>query len=467
MLFRFKSARLFHFLVNMMSIAKPIFIRDVTSRMLRFAVRFGLCASFFTGLAHAVNSLEGGPGVNQLNFQTPVTAIARDIYALHTLMLIICGVIFIGVFGVMFYSIVMHRKSKGHTAANFHESTTVEIIWTAIPLLIIMLMALPATRTIIAMKSTQNPDITVKVTGYQWKWGYDYIEGAGKGIHFISTLSSPRNPRLASDPTGRTLSDTYLQEVDNPLVVPVNQKIRIITTAADVIHSWYVPAFAVKQDAFPGIVRDTWFKAEKIGTYRGFCAELCGRDHAFMPVVVKVVSAEDYAAWVKAQPGAQAGTSSIQAAAQTKAIASTETKASLSSETIKTPTEASLSASTTLAAQPAHSSETLELVKQRGQRVYEAQCSVCHRAKGEGFGPFPAIDGSPVSTGPIENHIDIVLKGRGQMPPWGHRLSDQDVAAVITYQRNAWTHKTNEIVNTEQVAARRHNRKSRSSASAQ
>jgi cytochrome c oxidase subunit 2 len=435
-----------------MQIIGQAFIKHLARPLFHFALRFGVFLGLLASAsAYAVNDMQGGPAVNQLNFQTPVTAIARDIYALHTMMLIICSVIFIGVFGVMLYSIVVHRKSKGHTAANFHESTTVEIIWTAIPFLIILLMALPATRTIIAMKNTHDADITVKVTGYQWKWGYDYIEGPGKGIHFISTLSSPRDPRLASDPTGRTLSDTHLQEVDHPLVVPVNQKIRIITTAADVIHSWYVPAFAVKQDAFPGLTRDTWFKAEKIGTYRGFCAELCGKDHAYMPVVVKVVSEQDYAAWVKAQSQKSSRAPSSPSPKQL----TVDTQSAPSLKTTEVANNASLPGSTDSATQPVDTQYTLEQIKQRGQRVYAAQCAVCHRANGEGFGPFPAIDGSPVSMGPIQNHIDIVLKGRGQMPPWGHRLSDEDVAAVITYQRNAWKHRTNDMVDSKQVAARR------------
>jgi cytochrome c oxidase subunit 2 len=223
----------------------------------------------FAGAAHAIGDSPGGPRVNEINLQPPVTRIAEELYSLHTFMLILCTVIFIGVFGVMFYSMFAHRKSKGYKAAHFHESTTVEIIWTIVPFIIVVLMALPATKTVVAMKDTTNADVTVKVTGYQWKWAYDYVKGPGEGISFLSTLTTPRSQVDGRAPK----TDTYLQEVDNPLVVPVNKKIRIITTANDVVHSWYVPAFGVKQDAIPGFVRDTWFKAEKIGTFRGFCTE--------------------------------------------------------------------------------------------------------------------------------------------------------------------------------------------------
>jgi len=247
----------------------------------------------------AVVDSQGGPAVRELNLQQPVTQIAREIYSIHNLMLFICLAIFIAVFGVMFYSILKHRKSLGHKAATFHESTAVEIAWTVVPFLIVIGMALPATKTVVAMKDTSNADLTIKATGMQWKWGYDYLKGEGEGIAFLSNLATPRSqvgsPGVA--PT-ESRSDNYLLEVDNPVVVPVNKKIRIITTANDVIHSWTIPAFGVKQDAVPGFVRDTWFKAEKIGTYRGQCVELCGKEHAFMPIVVNVVSEDDYKKWV-------------------------------------------------------------------------------------------------------------------------------------------------------------------------
>lgn len=263
----------------------------------------------------AAQDMPGGPKVNQLNFTAPATKIMEEIHWLHWFMMIICLIIFVGVFGVMFYSIIKHRKSKGAQPASFHESTSVEIVWTVIPLLIVIGMALPATKTVVAMKDTTNADITIKTTGYQWKWGYDYLKGEGEGISFLSTLSTSRESINNLAPK----SVTYLMEVDNEMVVPVNKKIRIITTANDVIHAWAVPAFGVKQDAIPGFVRDTWFKADKVGTYRGQCSELCGAQHAFMPIVVKVVTDQEYTQWVaqkKKEMAATADDPSVQHAMQ-------------------------------------------------------------------------------------------------------------------------------------------------------
>lgn len=239
---------------------------------------------------------------SRYNFQEPVTTVAEQLYDLHTLMLIICAVIFVAVFGVMFWSVFKHRKSKGAVAANFHESTTVEILWTIIPVFILVGMAWPATKTILYMKDTSAPDITIKATGYQWKWGYDYLQGEGEGIRFVSNLSTPREQIEGSEAKG----EHYLLEVDNPVVVPIGQKVRLLVTASDVIHSWAVPAFGVKQDAIPGFIRDTWFRAEKEGIYRGNCVELCGKDHGFMPIEVHVVSAEAYAQWVERQLASKA-----------------------------------------------------------------------------------------------------------------------------------------------------------------
>ncbi|WP_153101475.1 cytochrome c oxidase subunit II [Paraburkholderia hayleyella] len=361
----------------------------------------------FAGAALAIGDSPGGPAVNEINLQPPVTKIAEELYDLHTFMLIICAVIFIGVFGVMFYSIIAHRKSKGHKAANFHESTTVEIIWTIVPFLIVVLMALPATKTVVAMKDTTNADLTIKVTGYQWKWGYDYLKGPGEGISFLSMLSTPR-----SEINGQTpITDTYLQEVDNPLVVPVDKKIRIITTANDVVHSWYVPAFGVKQDAIPGFVRDTWFKADKVGTYRGFCTELCGKEHAFMPVVVKVLAADDYAKWVDSQK---------------QKIAA--------------------------GADDPNKTYTLAELNERGAKVYASTCAVCHQPNGKGLGVFPAIDGGKVANGPLAEHVNLVLHGKGAMPPWASSLNDVEIASVVTYQRNAWGNHTGDVLQPKQVA---------------
>ncbi|WP_257818574.1 cytochrome c oxidase subunit II [Burkholderia glumae] len=363
----------------------------------------GLIAS---GAALAVGDSPGGPRVNEINLQPPVTKIAQELYDLHTMMLILCTVIFVGVFGVMFYSVFAHRKSRGHKAANFHESTTVEIIWTIVPFVIVVLMALPATKAVVAMKDTTNADVTIKVTGYQWKWGYDYVKGPGEGISFVSTLTTPRSEVNGQQP----ISETYLQEVDHPLVVPVDKKIRIITTANDVVHSWYVPAFGVKQDAIPGFVRDTWFKADKVGTYRGFCTELCGKEHAYMPVVVQVLSADDYDKWVKDQ--------------KAKAAAATL-------DPNKVWTRAELIA--------------------HGEDVYKANCAVCHQPNGKGLGAFPALDGSKIANGPIAQHVSLVLSGKGAMPSWAS-LSDVDLASVVTYERNAWGNHMGDALQPKQVA---------------
>ena len=364
------------------------------------------------GSASAVSNMEGGPAVHQLNFQTPVTAIAADIYVLHNWMIGICLAIFLAVFGVMFYSILKHRKSLGHKSASFHESTSVEIAWTVVPFVIVVLMALPATKTVVAMKDTSNADITIKATGMQWKWGYDYLKGDGEGIAYLSALSTPRDQINGIAPKG----DNYLLEVDHPLVVPVNKKIRIVTTANDVIHAWGVPALGVKQDAIPGFVRDTWFKAEKIGTYRGNCYELCGKEHAFMPIVVNVVSEEDYSKWIVAQKSAMTAKSD---------------------DPNKTWTVAELAA--------------------RGEKVYAANCVACHQANGKGVpGAFPALDGSQMVNGPQDGQIAILLNGKNAMPPWKGSLSDTEIAAVITYTRNNWSNKADDnIVQPAEVLAAR------------
>ena len=367
-------------------------------------------ASISTGAVFANQDMPGGPAVNQLNFPVAATRIMAEIHWLHWMMLVICTVIFIGVFGVMFYSIFKHRKSKGAKSASFHESTTVEVIWTVIPLLIVIGMALPATKTVVAMKDTTNADITIKTTGYQWKWGYDYIKGEGEGISFLSTLSTSRESINNLAPK----SNTYLMEVDNEMVVPVNKKIRMITTANDVIHAWAVPAFGVKQDAIPGFVRDTWFKAEQIGTYRGQCSELCGAQHAFMPIVVRVVSDEDYTKWVEAKKKEMA------------ALADDPSKI-----------------------------YTLAEQMDRGAKVYAANCAACHQPNGKGAGSFPALDGSKVVLGPKEANFQIMLNGKGAMPKWGGVISDGDIAAVITYTRNAWGNKTGDVYQTPDLMAAR------------
>lgn len=255
---------------------------------------------WWSGVAGAVNDLPGGPAVHQLNLPPAVTKIAEEQHALHWMMMFICLGIFIAVFGVMFYSIFKHRKSLGHQPASFHESIKVELAWTIVPFIIVIAMAIPATRTVVAQKDTSNADITIKATGYQWRWGYEYLSGEGSGINFVSSLDNEH--RLISDSGAKGVAlDNYLLKVDHPLVVPVNKKVRVIVTGGDVIHAFAVPAFGIKQDAIPGFVRDTWFRAEKTGDFYGQCQELCGKEHAYMPIHVKVLSQEDYSAWIKAQ----------------------------------------------------------------------------------------------------------------------------------------------------------------------
>ncbi|HKW37551.1 MAG TPA: cytochrome c oxidase subunit II [Burkholderiales bacterium] len=357
-----------------------------------------------TGTAHAAY---------EWNLQPPVTRVAVEIDKLHITMMWIIVVIFVGVFGVMFYSIYAHRKSIGHKAETFHENTTVEIFWTVIPFLVLIFMAWPATKTILEIRDTTSPDITIKATGYQWKWGYDYLKGEGEGISFLSALATPQDQITGAAPK----NEHYLLEVDNPMVVPVGKKIRVLTTANDVIHSWMVPAFGVKQDAIPGFVRDTWFRADKEGTYRGQCAELCGKDHGFMPIVVEVVSAEKYTAWV---------------GDQRKKLAA--------------------------AADDPNKKWNLADLKARGEKVYAANCVPCHQASGQGVkGAFPALDGSPIVRGPKGRHIEIVLNGKPKtaMAPFGKQLSDTDIAAVITYERNSWSNKTGEVIQPSEIKAAR------------
>ena len=314
-----------------------------------------------------IPDMPGGPKRFQLDLREPVTKIAEDQRWIHYFMMWICVAIFVAVFGVMFYSIWKHRKSKGAKSASFHESTAVEIAWTVIPFLIVIGMALPATRMVVEQKDTSSADLTVKVTGSQWKWTYEYVKGEGEGISFISTLATPRDQISGNAPR----SATYLMEVDNALVVPVNKKVRIVLTAADVIHAWMVPSFGVKQDAIPGFIRDTWFKAEKVGTYRGQCAELCGKEHAFMPIVVEVKSEQDYATW-----------------------AAEESKKALAKRD-----------------DPSKEWKMAELMA-RGQDVYTKNCVACHQATGKGLPPtFPALDGSAVVNGPYAGQMKTLLNG--------------------------------------------------------
>ena len=392
----------------------------MTIRKLGFgATRAALAISALatTGAALAfgdksVTDLPGGPRVLGLDFQPAVTEIARQQKELHYGMLIVCTAIFVVVFGFMFYSIIKHRKSKGHKAANFHESVAVEIAWTIVPFVIVILMGAYATRTVVAMKDTTNADIAVKVTGYQWKWEYEYGNGEAAGIKFFSTLDTAQR-QLSEE--GKPAGNDYLLKVDNALVVPVNKKIRMITTADDVIHSWSVPAFGVKQDAIPGFVRDTWFLADKIGTYYGMCSELCGKEHAFMPIRVDVVSQADFTAWVSAKRKAAAAA----------------------------------------ADDPKKIWEMAPLMA-RGEKVYLANCAVCHKPDGTGAGPVKPLDKSPTVLDADKNkQIDTVLHGRlnGAMPAWQGKVSETEIAAAITYTKNSWSNHTGQLVEPSDVVA--------------
>jgi cytochrome c oxidase subunit II len=371
-------------------------------------------AVWVTEAAHAVNDLPGGPAVNQLNFAPPVTKIAEEQHWLHWFMMVLCTVIFVIVFGVMFYSILKHRKSVGHKAQELSEPIWVELGWTIVPLLIVIGMALPATKVLVAQKDTTNSDLTIKATGMQWKWGYDYIKGEGEGIGFLSTLDVKHREMSSSGNPPPT--DDYLLKVDNPLIVPVGKKVRIITTANDVIHAFMVPAFGIKQDAIPGFVRDTWFRAEKTGDFYGQCAELCGKEHAYMPIHVKVVTAEEYTKWVDGEKKKMAAA----------------------------------------ADDPAKVWNLADLVK-RGESVYAANCAACHQANGKGAGPIKPLDASPVVLDADKaKQIAVLLNGanNGAMPAW-KQLSDTEIAAVITYTKNSWSNKTEQVVQPADIVSAR------------
>src|SRR5690348_12800673 len=360
----------------------------------------GLAAALAAGSAQALDWY----------FQAPASAMAQEIDHLHQYVMWLIIVIFIGVFGFMFYACFAHRKSRGHPAEQFHENTAVEILWTVIPALILVVIAWPVTKVVIAQKDTSSPDITIKATGYQWKWGYDYVKGEGEGISFVSMLATPREQINGT----QSKDEHYLLEVDQDLVVPVDKKVRVILTAADVIHAWWVPAFGVKQDAIPGFLRDTWFRADRIGTYRGQCAELCGKEHGFMPIVVRVVSAEDYTKWVAQQQSSKAATA----------------------EDVNKKWEAK------------------DLIA-RGGKIYQT-CAACHQPNGKGNPPaFPPLAGSKIVNGPKEGHIDIVLNGKPgtAMQAFGQQMSDTDIAAVISYERNSFGNKAG-IVQPAEVRAR-------------
>jgi cytochrome c oxidase subunit 2 len=344
-----------------------------------------------------------------LNFQKPVTAVASKILELHNLIMLICLIIFIVVFSFMFYSIVMHRKSRGHKAAKFHDNMTLEVVWTVIPFLILVGMAIPSTATLLEMGDVSKSDLTVKITGYQWKWKYDYTD---QDVSFFSNLSTPREQIENKAKKG----EHYLLEVDNPIVLPVGKKVRFVITANDVIHAWWVPAIGVKKDAIPGFVNETWARIDEPGIYRGQCAELCGKDHGYMPIVVQAVAQEDFDKWVSAQKD-----------------------------------------KTTAAAAAAGKTWTKDELMEKGKKVYATACAACHGANGEGVGPFPKMAGSKIVTGPLAAHLNIVMKGKAgtAMQAFAGQLNDADLAAVITFERNGFGNKAGDVVQPSQIKAAR------------
>lgn len=350
--------------------------------------------------------------VSNLNLRRGVTDISGQVYDLHMLMFIICVVIAVVVFGVMFTSMYFHRKSRGAKPANFHESVKVEIAWTVIPFVILVVMAIPAARTLIAMEDTTEADMTVLVTGSQWKWHYKYMD---RDVEYYSLLATQREQ--INNKFEKT--ENYLLEVDRPLVIPTGKKVRFLITSDDVIHSWWVPDFAVKKDANPGFINEAWTKVEEPGVYRGQCAELCGKDHGFMPIVVVAKSPADYEAWVSEQEAvAQAAKAEEQ-----RLMAMNMSMDELMSE---------------------------------GERVYNAACAACHMPNGEGLkGVFPALKGSKMALEDMTGHIDIVLNGRAgtAMQAFGKMLSLKEIAAVVTYERNAWGNNTGDIVQPKDVNA--------------
>lgn len=350
-----------------------------------------------------------------MNLPEGVTPVSKEIHGLHMIIFKVCVVIAIGVFGVMIWSMIFHRKSKGAVASNFHESTKMELAWTIVPLLILIILAVPSTRTMIKLEKTDEADMTVKITGYQWKWQYEYLDD--NKISFFSNLSE-NNRKQMDDPEARKNAEHYLLEVDNPLVLPVGKKIRFLMTSNDVIHSWWVRDFGVKQDAIPGYINDSWALIEKPGTYRGQCTELCGKDHGYMPIVVEAKSQADYDKWVAEQ---------IEKKKQEEALSG------------KTMTKDELMA--------------------KGQKVYSASCAACHGATGAGVpGVFPAMTGSPIVTNTDpKQHINTILNGVAgtAMQAFGKQLSDGDLAAVITYERNALGNSVGDLVQPADIKAAR------------
>ncbi len=346
-------------------------------------------------------------GASAASTPSPGGTLGQEIFDLHTLVLWICVAIFTGVFGAMLFAVIYHRKSVGHKGTHFHENTVVEVIWTIVPFFVLVALAWPAAKTLITQKYTPEADLTIKATGYQWKWRYDYLQGEGEGISYYSTASAPREQVESVIAKG----GNYLLEGDEPMVVPLGKRVHMLVTSADVLHAWWVPALATRQDAIPGTVRDTWFKAEREGRFLGKCAEVCGEGHGFMPIVVDVLSAERYTAWVNGR---------------TRKVAAPRDE----------PNDA----------------RRLYDLKTHGEKVFTQNCAACHQANGMGIpGTFPALAGSGVVTGPKERTIELLLNGvirEGKPTAMAgfKRLSDIELAAVITYSRNSWSNNVGDVI---------------------
>jgi len=353
----------------------------------------------------------------QLNMKPGVTSFSQGAYEIHQMVMWICVGIGVVVFGAMIYSIINHRKAKGAVASDFHESTTLELAWTIVPFLILIVMAIPATRVLLSAEDVSNPDMSIKVTGFQWKWNYDYNVGENaQPISFFSNITTPDALHKAT--SGNVPKDAdFLADTDKHLVVPVNKKIRLLFTSNDVIHSWWVPAFGVKKDAIPGFINESWINIPEPGIYHGRCAELCGTNHGFMPIVVEAKSDADYATWVASQ----------------KAVAAQ-------------------------AAAGANKTWTKDELYAHGEKVFETTCAACHQANGEGIpNVFPALKGSAIATGPVDKHIDIVMHGKPgtAMQAFASQMDDADLASVITYERNAWGNNKGDMVQPSDIKAAR------------
>jgi len=381
----------------------------------------------------------------------PNSPMANDAYSLHWGILWVCVAIFIIVFAAMFWSIFKHRRSQGAVPAQFHENTTIEIIWTLVPLIVLVAMAWPATRTMLEMKDASNADIAVKVTAYQWRWEYDYQK---EGVRLISNLSTPRDQIEERDGPGKPKNEHYLLEVDNPMVVPVGKKVRLLITSNDVIHGWYVPQLAVNQYGIPGFIKDAWFTAEQPGIYRGQCSQICGKEHAYMPIVVDVRSEADYNKWVQEQKAKQPPPTPTNVSQQAPAQGS-EAAPQQAAAAAQAGAPAAGAAPAGGGAAPAKM-DVAEL-KSNGEKLYAANCAACHQPTGKGMPPaFPALAGSKIATGPKAGHMNIVLHGKpGTAMASFARLTDAEIASIITFERTSWGNNAGEVQPAEVAAARK------------